>query len=75
MSIFLSQNMKKYLILNEEYVNNYYINQGYFVSFSSCVIAIFKLNKEYENNNINVDEKYKILSEKVNIIKEKFNEL
>ena len=72
-SIILSNDMKKNLVLNEEIVNKSYINQGYFVSFSTCVISIFKLNDKYNGmSEIDLNEVYKTLYKQFNIINDKF---
>ena len=75
MSIVLTLNMKKSIVSNEELVNKFYISKGYgyFVSFSTCMIEIFKLNSKYENNSeTNVNETYNILSKQVNHLNKKF---
>ena len=72
MSIMLSFEMKKTLINYEEVVNKFYISQGYFTSFNTSMIEIFKLNSKYENNNININEAYNILSNQVRNINEQF---
>lgn len=72
-SLILSNDMKKILVLNEEIVNKSYINQGYFVSFSTCVISIFKLNDKYNGmSEIDLNEAYKCLLKQFNIINDKF---
>jgi hypothetical protein len=72
-SIILSIDMKKSLALNEEIVSKYYIAKGYFVSFSTSVISIFKLNNSYCNCNIDLNETYKRLIKEVTFINEQFN--
>ena len=72
-SIILSNDMKKNLALNEEIISKFYINQGYFVSFSTCVISIFKLNDKYNGmSEIDLNETYKSLLKQFNIINDKF---
>lgn len=73
-SVILSIDMKKYLILNEEIVNKYFITQGYFISFSTSVISIFKLNDNYINiSNIDLNEAYKRLHKEFSLINDKLN--
>ena len=73
-SVILSIDMKKYLILNEEIVNKYFITQGYFISFSTSVISIFKLNDNYINiSNIDLNEAYKRLDKEFSLINDKLN--
>ena len=62
-------------ILNEQIPNKDYIPQGYFVSFNTCMIEIFKLNKQYENitGENEIKEAYKKLSKQINDINSKFN--
>ena len=73
-SIILSLEMKKSIVSNEELVNKFYISKGYgyIVSFSTCMIEIFKLNSKYGSNDININEVYNILSKKVNHLNNKF---
>ena len=68
-------NIKKVSIINEEDPNKNFISQGYFVSFNTCMIEIFKLNSQYENitDENEINEAYKKLSKLVNDINAKFN--
>lgn len=72
-SIILSIDMKKGLVLKEEIVSKYFIGKGYFVSFSTSVISIFKLNNSYFNYTIDLNETYKRLFKEVSLINEQFN--
>ena len=73
-SVILSKDMKKTLSKNEELVSKFYIGQGYFVTFSTCIIAIFKLkNSENYNYDIDLNEAYKRLHKEFTLINEKFN--
>ena len=67
--------IKKLSIINEECANKMYIPQGYFVSFNTCMIEIFKLNSQYENitDENEIIEVYKKLSKLINDINSKFN--
>jgi len=74
-SIIIFVRRKTKLIVNEQIPNKDYIPQGYFVSFNTCMIEIFKLNSQYENisGENEIKEAYKELSKKVNDINSKFN--
>ena len=73
-SVILSKDMKKSLAQNEELVSKFYIGQGYFVTFSTSIIAIFKLkNSENYNYNIDLNETYKRLQKEFKLINDKFN--
>ena len=71
--IFVKRKIK--LILNEQIPNKEYISQGYFVSFNTCMIEIFRLNSQYENisGENEIKEAYKKLSKQINDINSKFN--
>ena len=75
MSLFLSSLLKKDAILKEEIFCKYYLYKGYWVNFSNCVIAIFKLKKKYEK--IEDEEHWKEIYKKTNkqckLIFQKFN--
>ena len=63
------------IIINEQIPNKEYIPQGYFVSFNTCMIEIFRLNSQYENisGENEIKEAYKKLSKQINDINSKFN--
>jgi len=66
---------KQKFIVNEQIPNKDFIPQGYFASFNTCMIEIFKLNSKYENitDENEIKEAYKKLSKQVNDINTKFN--
>lgn len=67
-SITLSNELKKGLIANEETMSKFYIKQGYLISFSTCVIQIFKLNNSYKNTEKDINDIYKLLYKRINDI-------
>ena len=73
-SIFLSNNFKKTLMEKEEIISKQYIPNGYFILLNFGVIQIFKLNDEYVDNTLNINEIYKNIHKDVVNLNEKIME-
>lgn len=73
-SIFLSNNFKKSLMEKEEIISKQFIPNGYFILLNFGVIQIFKLNDEYVDNTLNINEIYKNIHKDVVNLNEKIME-
>ena len=73
-SYIMSMNFKNNLIEKEEVLTKQYLPSGYFILLSFTVIQIFKLNDEYNDSSLNIDEIYKRLHKDIVDLNEKILE-
>ena len=72
MSVYVSNNLKKNLIVRGELLNMKYLSQGYYIVLNGPLIQIYKLKEEYIKDDKEFkQEKYKFFQDEV----KKFNEL
>ena len=70
----MSYSFKNNLMEKEEILSKQYLQHGYFIVLSFSVIQIFKLNDEYVDKFLNINEMYKYIHKDVFDLNEKILE-
>lgn len=73
-SYFMSYSFKSNLMEKEEILSKRYLQNGYFIILNFSVIQIFKLNDEYVDKSLNLDEIYKYIHKDITDLNEKILE-
>ena len=71
LSFFISLIYNNYLMEKKQILNQKYIPDGYFIILNETIIQIFKLDEDYADKSLSIDEIYKKINEEINNLSKK----